>query len=808
MKKLLIVIVAIGAAVWFALPRIDGYQRSGEMTLSSLQSPVKVLRDDNGVPYVYADSLDDALTAQGFLHAQERLFQMELFKYLAHGRLAEFIGERGLGNDRTIRLLDISGFARDYLPRLSAQERNYLQRYLNGVNDYIAGQGDEFPLMVGAMNHEVQPWTLEDLVAIQYFRIWSSSVNWRQELLTLKLIDKLGAEGAHQLRPLVINPDDPRTEYESAEVAEYASGFAALDLSQLDNPYQPRYAMGSNAWATDGNKSSGGLPILSNDPHLDARQLPGFWYPIGMITPELRAVGGSTPGGPGLGLGRNNRVAWGATNGYADMVDLYIETVDPDNPGSYLEGERSIPFVTRSEELLIKDSDASGGYRREVMEIRQTSRGSIISDHGLSPSKERLLSLRWSVPEYMGADGGNRELLIASSVDEALQAIGKTATPLNYIVTDVDGNVARMASGLVPVRRVGDGLTPLPASDQDNWLGRIPATEMPLQLNPGKGWVGSANHRVTDADYPYAFSTHFSGSWRYRRLMELMDKDTLSADDHWAANLDIKNLLATRMLPAMIAEFEQQPELAAMAKVLSEWNYMDDHSFSAPLIFQSVFRHFAHQTFVDELGDELAMDYLKQSYYWQERLLRWYENGESDWFDDKRTGPVEDRAALIRRAGQLALAELTAAWGDDPSRWQWGDAHTITFAHPFFPGDSAAKWLGGGIHPYSGSGETLNRAMWFFDQPYKTQIIDSVRIIVDLADSDKVEAHFPGGTSERLFDSWNKNFLPAWLSGEKDYWWFSDSAIAENARYELLLNPCKLAKTNWPGQCKDWQDLE
>lgn len=801
MKKLLIIVAVIVAAIWFALPHIDSYQRTGEMAAPSLQAPVKVLRDGNGVPYVFADSLDDALVAQGFLHAQERLFQMELYKYLAHGRLAEFIGERGLRNDRLIRLVNISGFASEQLPRLSVEERNYLQRYLDGVNDYITGQEHEFPLMLGVMGHEVQPWTLEDVLAIQYFRIWSSSVNWQQELLTLQLIDGLGAQLAHELRPLVINPDDPRTELEMTVSDLFKPGTGAQRtqqttdlLASLDNPWQRPYAMGSNAWASDGNKSAGGKPILSNDPHLDARNLPGFWYPMGIVTPELRAVGGATPGGPGLGLGRNEHIAWGATNGYSDMVDLFIERADPNNENNYLEDDDSIPFATRREELLINDREVEGGYRSEIMEIRETRRGAIISDHGVSPEGERLLSLRWSVPEYAGADSGNRELLIARSVDEALVAIGKTTTPLNYIVTDREGNVARMASGVVPIRRSGDGLIPLLAAAEDNWLGRIPPEEMPLQLNPDKGWVGSANHRVTEADYPFPFSTHFSGSWRYRRLMELMEKEQISADDHWAANLDIKNLLATRMVPEIIAKFEIDANLAPLAKILSSWDFMDEQSQSAPLIFQSVFRHLAYQTVVDEMGEELAMNYLKQSYYWQERFLRWFESGESDWFDDIRTEPIEGRAAMIQRAGQLALEELTADWGDDPNDWQWGKAHTITFSHPFIPGETAARWLGGGVHPFSGSGETLNRALWMFDQPYATKIIDSVRVIIDLADDDKIEAHYPGGTSERWFDSWNKNFLPAWLSGEKRYWYFSDRAIEENTSYELQLRPARAVR--------------
>jgi penicillin amidase len=170
-------------------------------------------------------------------------------------------------------------------------------------------------------------------------------------------------------------------------------------------------------------------------------------------------------------------------------------------------------------------------------------------------------------------------------------------------------------------------------------------------------------------------------------------------------------------------------------------------------------------------------------------MLLWYDQDSSHWFDDTRTPERENRDDLILRAGHAALTELSAKWGDDPAKWRWGDEHIITFSHPFIPGKNAARWIGGGIHAFSGSGETLNRGVYRFDQPYETKIIDSMRIIIDMSDKDKVEAHFPGGVSERWFDPWNKNFLDSWLSGEKRYWWFSDEAIATHAEYELILKP-------------------
>ena len=792
MKKLLLALLILIAGVYWYLPRIDAPQREGTIDLAALAAPVKVLRGDDGIPYLYAESLADALTAQGFLHAQDRLFQLELHRHLAHGRLAEFIGEKGLSNDRIVRLVDIPGFARQYLQRISAAERDYLERYVAGINSYINSRRDEFPLMLGVMGHEVTPWSSEDVMAITQFRIWSSSVNWRQELLTLKLYDELGGERAAQLAPIAVNPDDPRTLPKAMPEQLQADLGTRLNLSYDDSlfsEFEPRYAMGSDAWATSPAKSAGDAPILSGDPHLDARNLPGFWYPMGVVTPKLRVVGGSTPGNPGWGIGRNQHIAWSATNGYSDVVDLYLEKVDPLNSDNYLEGERSIPFQVRSELLRIKDSDAKGGYRTETMRIRATGRGAVISDHGMSMVQGRVLSLRWSVPLYAGPDSGNRELLLAGSVDEAIAAISKMPTPLNHVVADLQGNIAMVPSGLVPQRSRGDGLRPLEVSGEDNWVGRIPHEEMPIMRNPTREWVGSTNHRVTEADYPYPYSTHFSPRWRYLRLQQLMENPEFTADDHLEANRDVLNTMAQRLRPWLVDLFREDSQLAPMAAVLADWDLRDSIDQAGPLIFQSVFRHLATQMFADDMGEELLTEYLDQQYYWVERFLYLLETDDSRWVDDSRTPVVESSDDLALRAGHLALAELSAAWGSNPEAWRWGDAHTITFFHPFIPGEQAARWLGGGVRPMGGSSETLNRGMYLFSSPYSSRIVDSVRMIVDLSDNDKVLAHFPGGVSERWFDRWNGNFVDAWLTGEKRYWWFSDAAIEANTDSQLLLVP-------------------
>ena len=737
---LLLVLVAVGISL--LLPQLDSYQQDGELTLSSLEKPVSVHRDAMGIPYIYAESFDDAMTAQGFVLAQNRLFQMELFRYMAQGRLSELIGEKGLKSDRLIRLLNLNELAERQAKILTPAERNFVARYIAGINGFIETRSHEYPKVMSLMGHQPTPWQVHEVLVLQYFQIWSSSVNWKQELLALSLIGQLGPEQAAELMPLNINPEEEGYPYQKEIAAALAPGFELSFDDALFNEQAAQVAWGSNAWVSGSRINKNGKPIVTNDPHLDPRHLPGFWFPMGMITPDLRVVGTSPPGVPGFGVARTEHIAYGATNGYSDMVDLYIETLDPTQPNTYLEDGVAKPMVIREEVIKVKDGKAAGGYREEKLLVRETARGPIISDHGMALSSSRApansesgasdeggsgsdssslvsadqaISLRWSVSVYTGtlqdgrlagSEAGNLDLLLAKTTAQAREAIAKSSAPLNYVVADQAGNIARIPSGFVPKRTRGDGLVPLQASGQDNWSGLIGAAEMPVVMNPEQDWSGTANHDILPADYPFAYSTHFSPAWRYLRLMEMFDKPQLSSDDHWAAVTDNKNMMAERMMPIMLVAMAEQSEFAGMTQSLSDWDFLDTKEQVAPLVFQTIFRHMAYRIYDPELGEALSRKMLEEVYFWQERFVDRFMANDLGWFASANA-QVPARDELIRLAAGDAKAELTATYGADMAQWLWGSAHTLTFFHPVFPGQDAARWLGGGVHPGSVSSEPL-----------------------------------------------------------------------------------------------------
>jgi penicillin amidase len=730
--------------------------------------------------------------------AQDRLFQIEFTRYLAYGRLAELIGEAGLNSDILLRLAGIPRHASRHAALLRGEARRRRELYLEGLNAYIGDHTDEHPVGLQILGITPRPWTLADSVTLSYFLNWASSANLDAELISQAILDQVGPERAAQISQLTVNPDDESEQAAQLVGAAYRPGLQpGAWLASETQAFQ----LGSNNWVMSAGRSARGAPIVVNDPHIDSRTLPGIWHPVGLITPELRAVGIAGAGIPGLAAARTDRIAYGVTNSYGDAIDLFIEKQDPSNADHYLEGENSVPFEIIEDTVRVREWGSESGFRDVPLRIRMTHRGPVISDHGMGLAQNQLLSLRWSVPEAMRSDdSGGTDVMLARSVAAAGDFVSRVNAPYNYVVADVDGNIAHFTGGRVPIRLRGDGSTPLPVIDgADAWGGIIPWAQMPGAVNPPRGWLGTANHRTLPADYPYAYSTYFAASWRYRRMKELLDRPgTISAADHWRYLWDTKNTMAAELAPVMAAALASHDDTSAMAEVLRAWDMLDQPDAVAPTIFQTTYRAFARLTFEDELGVEVVDRMLDSYYFWQERLVRLCRDNRNVWFDDVTTSERESRDDLFHRAALIAREELTDRLGPDMQSWRWGRVHTVTFYSPTVPGKVAAAVLGGGTGPKDGSGETINRATYRFATPFEAVYIASLRFVADLGDPDKVMAVVSGGASGRQFDPHLKDQLEAWQSGEPRYWWFSDDAIRAHARHELHLDPQQATAISQP----------
>jgi penicillin amidase len=458
-----------------------------------------------------------------------------------------------------------------------------------------------------------------------------------------------------------------------------------------------------------------------------------------------------------------------------------------------LEGDQSIPFTLVEETLSIKDKKAPEGVKKQKIKIRLTNRGPVIS--GIFPNlkTDKVLSLRWSLVENMGAEMGIKELIQAKSVTGVREALKRVNfLMLNFTFGDVASNIGWQVSGNLPIRSKGDGTVPFAVTgSSDNWSGWVPFGEMPQSYNPQKGWVGTCNHNTIPIDYPYYYSSHLSPSYRYRRLKQLLDTQGIkTADNHWQFQRDTFNLMAKSIAPVMARALVSHEDTRQMGEILSRWDYHDDPDKSAPTIFQAVYRKFSLLVFEDELGEDLAKTMLGNWYFWQERLGKMVIEGSSAWFDDVKTADIkESRGDLFHQAALAAAADLESSLGKDPAKWLWGKVHRVEFVSPVRREGFGKGLAGGGSHPALGSGETLGRGIYDFNDPFDVTTFASLRMVADLGDPDKVLAVLPGGVSGRIFNKHSKDQIESFINGNKVYWWFSDAAIKAHNRNTLVLKP-------------------
>ena len=612
--------VFVPAIALMMAPSVQAQQRldqgpvvSGNLIIPGLASPVTVKRDGHGIPYIFAANTPDLMRAQGFVTAQNRLFQLEFYRMSTSGRLSEIVGEQGLGNDREMRLVGIRRNAERHAALLSAESRNFLGWYVEGLNAYITGHAADHPAELKALGLTPQPWTIVDVITILHFANWSQAANYKAELLTQRLIDRFGLEKVKSdLLPILRNPD--RRQPEAVAAAQAGTELAdarplALANANLLLPggaAGERLAFGSNNWAIAPARSASGASVVVNDPHLDARALPGPWHPVGLHAPGIRAVGVALPGVPGLLIGRNAHVAFGVTNAYGDSQDLFIETPAPGLPDHVLEGGRAVPMGRIEEVIRVRDLKAPGGVREERLTIRTTRRGPIVAD-GLAGGA--LLSLRTAAAEVPGGGLGFDQLLTArrvADVDRAVQAMD--ILYFNYVFGDTRGGIGFRASGRVPLRSAGHGSYPVPAAA--DWTGYLPSQRMPGMMSPRRGWVGTANNDTRGDDLNSYYTSYASPDYRYRRIGEVLEQGrNLTTDDQRRLMLDTRNLQAPALLPVLISVLSATPDHADLAAVLKSWDGRDEADKAAPLIYHRLYEQIALETFADEMGETLARDY-------------------------------------------------------------------------------------------------------------------------------------------------------------------------------------------------------
>lgn len=790
---------SVGVGFWGYLQQANDFQITGQMRFASLDQDVEIRRDDYGMAYILAKTDDDLWRAQGFVTAQHRLFQMTSYLTIVSSEMSSVMGESLLPLDKRMLATGLRANARRHLTLLNAQDRHALNLYLEGVNAYIELYQHEHPLELSLGLFKSRRWELLDLVSIIHFGGFIHSTNMSAELLTSELVNILGPDLAAQILPLSRNPERTRQEFMSATLDSHASNSSiklTSNLTSLVSAWIPR--LGSNNWVVDPSRSTTGAAIVVNDPHLSVRSLPGMLHPIGLQSPHVQAVGYAFPGIPGLIGGRTNHVAFGVTNAYGDVQDLYAETINPANNNEYKSNNNWLTFEHEKHTFKVKDAATETGYREETIQYRKTIHGIVASDLGLFDDElpDKVISLRWALDEGNRGGVGVISMMFAKDVFEFDQALAELDTAMfNFVFGDTKGNIGHRSTGRIPIRSDKNGAYMRDGATAGNhWQGWIPKDQMPGQINPAKGWLGTANNDTRVDDYPYYYSSGFAPSFRYQRIVELIEgAPRTSPEDHRKFMLDIKNLQAEAFMPSVLAALREDPAFKAWIPILESWDFEERTELVAPSLYHAIYHYLAYVIVVDDLGEDVANNYANNWYFWQERIQHLVEQEYGKyWIDDQRTqNKVEDLHDIILRAATLGEAKLRAISGDDPTTLKWGDIHRVSFVSPLRTSGLGSRLLGGGTFAKEGSGETLNRAGYSrtanIEDGFDTALIATARLVMDLADSEKIKAVVAGGVTARQFNDHFDDQIPAWVDGTLLTWWLSKDKILEHVNTHVTL---------------------
>ena len=775
----ILVIVVVGAALllggavagglWFArrsLPRLEAE------VAAAVSAPVTVYRDAYGVPHIHAESLEDAVFVQGYLHAQDRLFQMDLNRRAASGRLAEIFGADFVDTDRFLRAVGMLRAARETEAALSAGHRRALEAYAAGVNAFIAAHRGRLPLEFTLLGYSPDPWQPVESLAIGKYMAWDLGRNMTTEIFFWRLAQRVGPEKAATLFPNY--PEDaPAIVARLRDLplhAELAEGLARLQetVAKASLAGSDR-SLGSNNWVVAGTKTTSGLPILANDMHLGI-QTPSIWYQNHLaVADRFEVTGVIFPGVPGVIVGHNGYIAWGVTNVGADVQDLYLERRHPDDPARFeFEGEWYQATVERHE-IRVK-----GQAEPVPFAVYLTRHGPLVSEvvDGLNVPA----SLRWTAHGPTGELAAVLALAEARDWDDFRRALATFLAPAqNFVYADRAGNIGYIANGLFPIRRAGDGLVPVPGwDDRHAWVGFVPMDEVPELYNPAQGFIVTANHRVAGPEYPHFLSHQWAPPYRAQAIIEALDgRRGLTLEDMIPIQNSTVNLQARRLGPILLRELagaDLDATGRAAREALARWleDPRDDAGEAGPAIFHTLYLRMLEAAFRDDLGEDLYASFVRHGDALNsfDRMLR---EGRSEWFGTA--------GQLVRAGFAAALAELTAAMGDDPERWTWGHIHTVTFEHPLGRQRPLDLLFNRGPHPQGGSHVTPIATAFSLVRPFRITSAAPWRFLVDLADLRGLDVAAIGVSGHPLSAHYDDQ-MALWLEGAYKPLLFGDQVRA------------------------------
>lgn len=768
-------------------------QISGVVPVAALGAPAEILRDANGVPHISAASLADANFALGYAHAQDRLWQMEVNRRLAQGRLSEVFGASTLDTDRFMRTLGVHRAAVANFHNLDNETQAVFRAYADGVNAYLRQRSGPLPPEFLIFRHTPESWQPADSLAWVKMMAWDLSTNWRDELLRLTLSARLTPQQIGEF--FAPYPGDAPQQLPDLRKL-FAGMQQAVGQIAARAPQQQPEGVGSNNWAVSGARSVTGMPLLANDPHL-ALSTPALWYLAHLHAPGLELIGASVPGIPMVALGRNDRIAWGFTNTGADNQDLYLERAEGTDANAFVGPQGPVRFESRTEIVKVK------GGEDVKLRVRLSRHGPVISDAfpeaAAAMPRDHVLSLAWTA---LREDDLSAQALVklplARDWESFVQASCEFhAAQQNIVYADVEGNLGFIAPARVPVRRADNelkGLAPAPGwDDRYDWQGFVPCAELPRALNPAEGRISTANDKIVAPDYPHWITSGWQPPFRATRIRELLDaRPRHDLASFRAMQADELSLYMREIIPLMLRAPLTDPKARALALRLGSWDARMSPDRPEPLIAAAWVRELTRAIYADELGELFERHWLERPLFMLNVLKD--VDGQSRWCDDVKTPAPESCAQRIALALERAVRDLEKRYGPDSERWRWRDAHPAVSAHRPLSNNALLAGLFETRVPMAGDTWTVNVGrISIADEaaPFVSRHAAGLRALYDLADPDRSVFIQATGQSGNPFSPFYRSLSGPWARGEYVSMSTRPDDYEAHAAGRLILKPAR-----------------
>ncbi len=824
---LVLVVAMVGGviAVRRPLPQVDGTIR-----VEGLTDDVQVLRDEHGIPQVYADNSADLFYAQGFVQAQDRFYEMDFRRHVTAGRLSELLGKQTVETDMFIRTMGWRRVAAREYDLLEPATRAYLDAYSDGVNAYLAGKSAtqlsaEYTVLgLGGLDYKPDKWTPVDSLAWMKAMAWDLRGNMDDEIARTRLALGRSPEQVDELyprypydrhEPIVPTAEDARTGA-AARPAFDEGALKALEavrrgVDSIPDLIGKGNGIGSNSWVVSGDHTVSGKPLLANDPHLNA-SMPGIWYQMGL---HCRTVSDDCPfdvsgftfsGLPGVVIGHNRHIAWGMTNLDPDVSDLYLEKV---TGKTYLYGGRQLPLAERDEVIRIAGSSS------KLITVRSTRHGPVLSDVSaelssvganakVSPdSPDRgngyAVALSWTALTPRPTADALFAFDAATNWTEFREAARSFAVPSqNLVYADREGNIGYQAPGVVPIRKGNrDGNYPAAGwLPQNDWSGSyVPFDSLPRVLNPAEGFIVTANQAVAGPEYPWHLTDTPDQGYRSQRIRDLLaaaigEGKRLDVSDMAAMQVDTRNPIAPVLAPYLMRQLMTSGYYAEGQRLLLDWDYTQPADSAAAAYFNVVWSNVLRLTFDDQLPESLWPDGGDR---WMAVVSNLLRQPESQWWDDAETdGVVEDRDQILAEAMRDARDELTRKISVSPTKWTWGHLHRLDLENQSL-GQSGIAAVRAIFNrgPYDAGGGTsiVDATSWDASVGYGVTSAPSMRMVVDLDDLERSRWINLTGESGHVTSGHYRDQTPLWLDGNSLPWAFDREAVTKATEHRLVLEP-------------------